>query len=62
MSKKKIVKMETIKNRIFTIRGMQVMIDKECKEIYHIGASLKEAFDPDGQEPGRKQLLQSKEV
>lgn len=32
----KIVKLENIQNRIFTIRGLQMMIDKDLAELYQV--------------------------
>jgi len=36
MSKNSIIKIEDIQNRIFTIRGLQVMIDRDLAEIYQV--------------------------
>jgi len=36
MSKNSIIKIEDIPNRIFTIRGLQVMIDRDLTELYQV--------------------------
>jgi len=33
---KKIIKTEEIQNRIFTIRGIQIMLDKDLAELYEV--------------------------
>ncbi len=39
----KAISSDDIRDRIYTIRGVQVMLDSDLAQLYHIGASIKDA-------------------
>ncbi len=44
MSRNKLIKLQEIQSRIFTIRGLQVMLDKDLAQLYNVETrSLKQA-------------------
>jgi hypothetical protein len=41
MSKELDISQEQIENRIFTIRDVQIMLDRDLAELYHLGRCIR---------------------